>query len=202
MLTKVQTKAICNLSDSVDLAVEIPHRVLAADYHEIFVMDYQRLLREDTVDLLKVLLKFEGSTTGVIAHFAEIGRETPDWQDDVFFVTPSTEAGAYWSFVRRNIVEYGQKSAPRDMRVPWWICAEKLGACSDLGSWCIYGQRHAEIAILGFKQRPGELLEKKLYIDFRIERLANALKRDTFFGDPGNDYSKRQRLILQASYLE
>src|SRR3569832_1929323 len=121
MLTKVQTKAICNLSDSVDLAVEIPHRVLAADYHEIFVMDYQRLLREDTVDLLKVLLKFEGSTTGVIAHFAEIGKETPDWQDDVFFVTPSTEAGANKTKKRRKKKENRQKSAPRDMRVPWWI---------------------------------------------------------------------------------
>jgi hypothetical protein len=48
---------------------------------------------------------------------------------------------------------------------------------------------------------PGVFLERKLLSEFGIEKLADALQRDTFFGDPGNEYSKRQRSILRSAYL-
>jgi hypothetical protein len=65
----------------------------------------------------------------------------------------------------------------------------------------MYGELCAEIAVLGFRARLSEQQAARLYVEFRIEKLADALKRDTFFGDPGNEYSERQRAILRSEYL-
>jgi hypothetical protein len=88
------------------------------------------------------------------------------------------------------------------MQAPWLIFAERIGACSDLGSWCIYGEKFAEIAVLGFKEPPGAILQKRLQTDFGIEKLVDALGRETFFGEPGNEYSKAQRAILRSAYIK
>jgi hypothetical protein len=65
----------------------------------------------------------------------------------------------------------------------------------------MYGELCAEIAVLGFRARPTEQQAARLYDKFHIEKLANALERNTFFGEPGNEYSKRQRAILRSAYL-
>jgi len=65
----------------------------------------------------------------------------------------------------------------------------------------MYGELCAEIAVLGFRVCPTEQQAATLYDKFHIEKLADALKRDTFFGDPGNAYSERQRAILRSAYL-
>jgi hypothetical protein len=77
----------------------------------------------------------------------------------------------------------------------------ETGLGSDLGTWCMYGELCAEITVLGFKVSPTEQQAARLYNDFHIEKLADALKRDTFFGDPGDEHSERQRAILRSAYL-
>ncbi|MHB1954483.1 MAG: hypothetical protein ACYCOU_12120 [Sulfobacillus sp.] len=201
MAIESQRQALRNLALSVDIIAKIPFRVFASEYTDIYVMDFERLVRQNTVDLLKALIALEGSSVATIARFEDVGKETQDWRDDVFFVSASTTADAYWSFIRRNTAEFGQKRATPGMRAPWLIFAERLGACSDLGNWCIYGEKFAEIALLGFKRVAGMSVPKHLQADFGIERLGEALKRETFFGDPGNEYSKEQRAILRAAYL-
>lgn len=81
------------------------------------------------------------------------------------------------------------------------VVAWVIGACSDVGGWCIFQQRDAEIALLGFERRPEISFEKVMYSEFRIVRLADALQQDFFYGDPNNAYSKNQRAILAANYL-
>jgi hypothetical protein len=127
--------------------------------------------------------------------------QTKDWREDVFFVSADTDDDAYSTFMRRNWSEYGQRKNTRAMRPPWQIYAEIVGACSDLGGWYIYGDKFAEIALLGFVDNPGVFLEKTLFSEFGTEKLADALQRDTFFGEPGNEHSKRQRSILRSAYL-
>jgi hypothetical protein len=201
MLTEEQQQAIRNLAVSIDLSATLPHRVFAAGYSDFYVMDFERLVRQSTVDLMKELIRFEKSDTVAIARFEEVEKDARDGCNDVFFLTPSTEVDVYWSFVRRNVAEFGKGSATPGMRAPWLIFAERIGACSNLGTWCIYGQKFAEIAVLGFKEKPSALLEKRLHSEFGIEKLADALKRGTFFGDPGNEHSKQQRAILRSAHL-
>ena len=168
-------------------------------------MDFGRLFSEPTAKLLKSLTVVEHAHTAAVACFQlskiavqEQQGQTKDWREDVFFVSADTADKAYSSFMKRNWSERGQQKATFP---PWLIYAEIVGACSDLGSWYLYGDKFAEIALLGFMDNPGVFLERKLLSEFGIEKLADALKRDTFFGDPGNEYSKQQRAILRAAYL-
>ena len=201
MTTESQRRAIQNLTLSVDLVAKIPFRVFASDYSDVHVMDFERLVRQNTADLLRALIELEGASVAAVARFEEIGKETQDWRDDVFFVSGSTNTDEYWAFIRRNAVEFGQKRATPDMRAPWLIFAERIGSCSDVGNWCIYGEKFAEIALLGFRRGAGISLPNNLLTDFGIERLSEALERDTFFGEPGNEYSKEQRAILRSAYM-
>src|ERR1700740_1917064 len=140
----------------------------------------------------------EGSSIVALGRFDRPKKESQDWRDDVFFVSPSTKTDEYTSFLTRNWAEFGQQRATPDMREPWRAFAGRIGACSNLGTWCMYGQMDAEIAVLGSKARLTAEVEERLHSEFRIERLVDALKRDTFFGEPGNEYSKRQTAILRS----
>jgi hypothetical protein len=196
-----KSQAMRNLVDSVDLTNEIPHRVLALQYTEFYVMDFQRLIRNDTVNLLHTIMRFERSTTTVIATFTEIARTETDWRSNCFFVTESTNPIDYWSFIRANLFEFSQPHPPSNLRAPWWVFAKTIGACSELGTWCIYGDKFAEIALVGFKTNLGDMLAKRLRATFGIERLEDALQRDTFFGEPGNEYSMKRRSTLRGAYI-
>jgi hypothetical protein len=203
-----QMQAVRNLASGIYSSARIPDRVFAPQYKEIYAMDFGRLFSEDTVKLLKSLMVVEHAHTAAVACFQqstvampEQQGQTKDWREDVFFVSADTADEAYSSFLRRNWSEYGQRQATQAMLPPWLIYAEIVGACSDLGGWYIYSDKFAEIALLGFMDNPGVFLERKLLSEFGIEKLADALQRDTFFGDPGNEYSKRQRSILRSAYL-
>jgi hypothetical protein len=203
-----QVQAVRKLAAGVNSSARIPDRVFAAQYNEVYAMEFGRLFSQDTVKLLKSLMVLERAHIVAAACFqqstvampAQQGQ-TRDWRDDVFFVSADTPDEAYSLFLRRNWSEYGQRKATPAMFPPWLIYAEIVGACSDLGGWYIYSDKFAEIALLGFVDSPGVFLERKLLSEFGIEKLADALKRDTFFGDPGNEYSKQQRAILRAAYL-
>lgn len=201
MPIEAQRWALRNLTLSVDLFAKIPFRVLASDYAYMHVMDFERLVCRGTVDMLRALMEKEGSSVVAVARFEDMGKETRDWRDDVFFVTRATTTDEYWSFITRNVVEFGQKRATAEMRAPWLIFGERIGVCSDLGGWCIYGEKFAEIALLGFRQIDGMSMSKSFQDAFGIETLEDALKRETFFGQPGNEYSKEQRAILRSAYL-
>ena len=185
----------------MDLLAKLPFRVFSPDYPDAYVMDFERLVHLNTVDLLKALMVLEGSSLVAVAWFEDPVKETRNWRDDVFFVSASTAADDYWSFITRNVVEFGQNRATSEMRAPWLIFAERIGACSNLGTWCIYGEKFAEIALLGIKRTTALSLPNELQTKFGIERLADALKRETFFCEPGNEYSKEQRAILRSAYL-
>jgi hypothetical protein len=87
------------------------------------------------------------------------------------------------------------------MRPPWLAFAEIVGACSEIGSWYIYCEKFAEIALLGFCERPAVFLEKRLVTEFSIEKLADALNRTSFLGYAESEGSKRLRDMLRAAYL-
>jgi hypothetical protein len=185
----------------LDTSVSLPGRVLDARYESIFVMEFDRLIHSCTVDMLKALIRWEGSALVALAKLKEIGSEPQDGQNDFFFVNLATATDTYEVFIKRNVRKFAQQRETAALTAPWLIFAETIGACSDLGSWCIYGEKFAEIAIVGFKQSPDLFFEKRLNSDFGIEKLADALKRDTFFGDAGNEFSKEQRSKLRAAYL-
>jgi hypothetical protein len=200
MLSEIQERAMQNLADGLRLSAKLPHRVLAPQYVDTYVTEFDVLLRQNVVELFKALMRSEGSATVLVAAFNP-ADESKRWYDDYVFVTAATNADMYGSFLKRNVVEFGQGRATPEMRPPWLIFAERIGACSESGAWCVYGEKCAEIALLSFKERPSALLERRLYLDFQVERLAEALKRPTFFGDPRSDYSRKQRAILQEAYV-
>jgi hypothetical protein len=204
----LELQAVRNLASGIYSSARIPDRVLALQYREIYVTDIRHLFSRDTVTLFKLLMGVEGAQTVGVGCFQQSKVAMPDqqgqtteWRDDVFFLSADTEDDAYWSFLRRNWSDYGQQKATREMRPPWSIFAEIVGACTELGGWYIYAEKFAEIALIGFKESPGAFVERRLYSEFGIERLADALKRDTFFGVPSNEYSKQQRAVLRAAYL-
>jgi hypothetical protein len=198
---EAQSEAILNLRAGINISVSLPERLLLADYTAVYVMDFERLLHPRAIDMFKALIWQEKATVAAVGKLKEVGKETQGWLDDFFFVNQATANGDYEAFVYQNIMEFAKKHETPAMSAPWAIFAERIGASSDIGSWCIYGEKFAEIAILAFKQTPDPPLEKKLHIDFGVERLVEALKRDTFFGDPGNEYSEKQRGILRSAYL-
>ncbi len=200
MVIESQTDAIANLARSIDLDARLPQRVFTEKYAEVYVTDWQALIHRSAVKISKVLMEHEGSSVAVLGRFDRPKQESPDWRDDVFFMSPSTEEGEYDAFLTRNWGVYGTPRATPEMLQPWPPFAGRIGACSDLGTWCMYGELCVEIAVLGFKVSPIEQQAARLYHDFHIEKLADALKRDTFFGDPGNEYSERQRAILRSAY--
>jgi hypothetical protein len=89
MATEAEGLAIRNLAASVAVASALPHRVLAVGYIDVYVMDFERLVRQNTIDLVKSLIRHEGSTVAAIARFEGVGKETQDWRDDVFFASLS-----------------------------------------------------------------------------------------------------------------
>lgn len=206
MLTAVQNRAVENLAAGIISGARIPQRALAQEYAEVYTMEFDILRMKITPRIFDALMLYEGSESVVLSCFQQarsVGqyREMPDWRDDLFFFSRGTEPGSYFSFMNRNWPEPSRNNPGTQLRAPWRIFAEVLGACSDLGSWCIFGEMAAEIALIGFRQRPDRTFEEKAYSEFKIRRLADALRDDRFFGEPGNEVSKRQRAILAASYL-
>lgn len=201
METKAQIRAMDNLVHSIDISARLPRRVFSEKYAEIYVMDWRNLIHRTAVNISRVLMEDEGSSVVVIGRFDRPNEEPQDWRQDAFFVSASTEPEEYHSFITRNLASYGLSHAPPEIRQPWGPYAQRIGASSDLGTWSIYGEMCAEIAVLGFKVRTTDRQEETLFRKFRIEKLASALKRDTFFGEPDNEYSKRQRSILRSEYL-
>jgi len=201
MATEAHEKAISNLARCVNLDAKLPDQVFTAGYADVYVMDFLNLFHWKAVELCKALMQQEGSTIVALARFDRPKKESQDWRDDVFFVSPSTKGDDYMEFLKRNWAEFGQLRATPDMREPWMVFAERVGACSNLGIWCIYGQMTAEIAMLGSNLRLTTEVEERLHSEFGVERLLDALKRDTFCGEPGNQHSRRWRAILRSAYL-
>lgn len=200
MVKESQTDAIANLARSIDLDARLPYRVFTEKYAEVYVTDWRALIHRSAVKISKVLMEHEGSSVVVLGRFDRPKQESPDWRDDVFFMSPSTEESEYHAFLTRNWGVYGTPRATPEMLQPWPPFAGRIGACSDLGTWCMYGELCAEIVVLGFKVSSTEQQAARLYNDFHIEKLADALKRDTFWGDPGNEHSERGRAILRSAY--
>jgi hypothetical protein len=195
-----QADAIANLARSINFDARLPHRVFTEKYAEVYVADWRYLIHRLTVNVSKVLMEQEGSSVVALGRFDKPRTGPQDWREDVFFISTSTEPDDYQSFLRRNLAEFAPNRATPETREPW-VFAQRIGACSDLGTWCVYGELCAEIAVLGFRARLSDLQAARLYNEFHIEKLADALKRDTFFGDPGNEHSERQRAILRSAYL-
>lgn len=200
--------AISNLASGFSDTARIPQRVLDKRYKEIYVADFRRIFSPGIVGLFRWLMGAETAHTVAVACFQQSRVSAPerqgqatDWRDDVFFVTANTDESAYQSFIRRNWSEYGHLKATLEMRPPWLIFAEVLGACSDAGSWYMYCEKFAEIALLGFGERPAVFSEKRLLTEFGIERLADALNRNTFLGYADNESAKRLRDTLRSVYL-
>jgi hypothetical protein len=200
MTTELQNTALQQLRANIDVTAQIPHRVLASGFRDIHVMDFEFLLMGDLVELLKLLLHYDGSTVAAIVQLADLDGPIEKWWDAAFFVTDSTDQKDYDSFVKRNIVAFAKQPTMSRTERPWWITAKHLAISTNKGSCLIYGDKHAEIALLAFQEPPTRHLEMKLQ-SFRIEKLGEALKRETFFGSPGNEISERQRLILRDAYL-
>lgn len=201
MFTRSQLEALDNLARSIDVDARLPSGVFTRKFEEVYAMDFRHLKYPAAVEIFKLLMKEEGSSVVVLGRFDRPKKESQDWRDDVFFVSPTTQVDEYMTFLNRYRAEYGNRRATPEMREPWHVFAERIGVCSNLGKWCIYGQMTAEIAVLGSDMKPTIKLEEQLYSEFRIEKLAEALKRDTFFGEPGNEYSTKQRAILRSAYL-
>lgn len=192
-------RALANLRSGIDISVSLPDRVLAAEYTSMYAMDYNRLLNSLTVDIFKLLMQSDNSTVVAMANFKEVAKEFQSW-NDVFIVDLGSTADEYVAFIKRNSVEFAKAQETPAMRAPWLIFAEKIGACSDVGSWCIYGEKFSEIAILGCKNRLSLSMEAKL-LEFGIEQLVDAISRDSFYGEAGNDCSDKKRALLRSAYL-
>lgn len=208
MLRESCARAIANLASGLHGTARIPQRVFDERYKEIYVTDFRCIFSQDSIGVFKWLMETEGARTVAVACFQQSRVSVPerqgramDWRDDVFFVSADTDLSTYQAFIRRNWLEYGRREATLEMRPPWLVFGEVLGACSDVGSWYMYCEKFAEIALLGFAKRPDVFSEKRLLNEFRIERLADALNKNDFLGYTGNEGTKRLRDKLRIAYL-
>jgi hypothetical protein len=201
VINEAHEQAISNLAGCVNLDARLPDRVFTAGYADVYVMDFLNLFHWTAVELCKALVQQEGSSIVALGRFDRPKKESQDWRDDVIIVSPSTTGDDYVAFLTRNFLEFAQQRATPDMREPWRVFAERIGVCSNLGTWCIYGQMDAEIAVLGSKVRLTAEVEKRFHSEFGIRRLVDAMKRDTFCGEPGNEHSRRWRATLRSAYL-
>jgi hypothetical protein len=205
VFTETQRCAVENLASAIIPDARIPQRVFVQEYKYTYVMDFLQLKMKNTANIFHALMQYEGSENVVIACFLQArsiydNGDPPNWRDDLFFISPETEPDAYFTFIRRNRSEYLNRSRGSSVQPPWSVVAEILGASSDRGSWCVFGQMDADIALIGFKQRPGAF-EEKIYSRFRIRRLVDALDDDPFYGVRVNERFKKWRAIMAENYL-
>ena len=200
--------AVNNLASGIYLNERLPMRVIAPQYREIYVADFRRLFAQDTGKLFKALMTFEDANTAAVACFQRSTatmrapqHDAMDWREDLFFLSPDTDDEAYWSFIRRNLSEFGQRTATPEMLPPWLVFAEIIGACTDLGGWYIYCEKVWEIALLGFLENPGVFMERRLLAEFGIDKLSRALDGRMFFADHESEFAKSQLEILRQSYI-
>ncbi len=165
-------------------------------------MDDRLMFSTDTQKLLQDLIRADCCEIAAVACFRQSPVASPErrghvenWEDDVFFVSADTDEDAYWRFINRNWKDYRELKATLNMRPPWRVFAEILGACSDVGGWYIWCETLADMALIGFKEKPGRFLEKRLRSKYRIERLTDALSRKTFLED-----TPEFRDVLRAAY--
>lgn len=192
------SNAYQNLTCSIIYDVRIPERVFSSEFTCIYVMNFQKLMTDDAIDLYHFLMRLEGSANAVLAtlNYVDELKRT----DDLLEFEVSTNSEDYQKFLKHDISR-NDISAQTPVRKPWLIFSETIACCSDVGSWCIYGQRFAEIALVAFKQQPDAFAKKNMLRRFGIENLSDALKRPNFFGVAGNKVSDLQRAKLARSYL-
>lgn len=201
MIAEFQEQAISNLAMRMNLDARLPDHVFTTGYAYVYVMDFLNLFHWKAVELCKALMQQEGSSIVAIGRFDRPKKESQDWRDDVFFVSPLTKGDDYVEFLTRNFLEFAQQRVRPDMREPWRVFAGRIGACSNLGTWCMYGELTAEIALLGSEVPLTGEVEKRFDSEFGLGRLVDALKRETFCGEPGNEHSRRWRALLRSAYL-
>src|ERR1700740_2843751 len=127
MVTEAHEQAISNLAGSLDLDARLPDRVFTASYADVYAMDFLNLFHWKSVELCKELMQQEGSSIVALGRFDRPKKESQDWRDDVFFVSPSTKGDDYWSFLSRNMLELRHLHATPEMREPWRVFAGRIG---------------------------------------------------------------------------
>jgi hypothetical protein len=197
-----QTNALRMLQSTVDVTVKIPERVFAPQFNDVFVMDFGWLVDPKVVGLLKMLMASENSAIVVISKLSELNGKPITLEQDVFVIDRSTSEESYANFLRRNWHEALQKSAPPDIKKPWTVFANMLAACSEKGSWCLYGDRFAEIALLAFRSDPSPFLTRRLKSEFKCVGLAFAFANNWLgLGRPVNDHHRGFCESLRKSYI-
>lgn len=187
----------------IDLSVNIPQRVFAADFEDVFVMDFEWLVDRRAIGLVKMLMTYEGSAAVVISKLAELDEKIVAFDEDVFMVAASADDESYSSFVRRNWREASQKSPSPAIRRPWAVFAKRIAACSECGSWCIYGDKYAEIALLAFKGTANIFLTKRLESEFRCVRLRYAFAHHWLgLGKHKSEHAIQYYAALKRSYMQ
>jgi hypothetical protein len=168
-------------------------------------MDFTTLLVKEAVDLLQLLMDYEKTSVVALACFQQIHGRAPNddhasWREDLVFITHETTANQYMvSVLNRNRENYlTGKRVPLCAR-PWAVVAEILGASSEGGSWVIFAQMDAEIALLGLKMRPDRIFEQLLQSRFGIQKLAASVQAPS--GGYKNEAAHRWYASLKSNYL-
>jgi hypothetical protein len=108
--------------------------VFTEKYTEVNVTDWRSLIHRSAVNIFKALMEYEEASVVVLGRFDRPKQESPDWRDDVFFMSLSTEEGEHHAFLTRNWGVYGTPRATPEMLQPGPPFAGRIGACSDLGT--------------------------------------------------------------------
>lgn len=183
-------------------SLNIPERVFASEFRDVFVMDFAWLIDCRIVSLVKMLMGSEHSDMVVISKLSALDEETSAPENDTFPIDLSTTEDSYTSFLRRNWHEAAQKFAPPGLKRPWMVFARTLAACSEKGSWCLYGDRYAEIALLAFRSDSNPFLTKRLMAEYKCVRLGFALENNWLgLGRPVNEHHRHFCESLRKSYI-
>jgi hypothetical protein len=187
-----------NLASSIIHDARIPDRVFSPDYGYVYVVSFQRLMSIDALDLIHALMREEGASHVMLSTLTFVDKsERPD---ERLVVSESTSSNDYREYLKHDTT-FGSHLTPSNTSKPWFVFADRVACCSNVGGWCIYGQRFAEIALIAFKVKPNVFAERNLLKRFGVECLADAMNRNTFFGGASNEFSASQRARLAKSYL-
>lgn len=116
-----------------------PANVFIGDWATCFFFDADRMFDVEVVDIMKSVLDCEGARCVLLA-LLDVEDDAQEQVPREFLFTADTRSSDYHSQLQDSRPGYG-----------WLYELGRFGCVSELGGWCIYGERRAEVAVMAVR---------------------------------------------------
>lgn len=159
-----------NLSREIISTLEFPRKVLASKWTEFHFFDSDRIFESNFSEVVKALIKKEGSNCVCMSMLDYIEGETSGRRS--FFLHEESTALEYGSAIYSS----------SEIAESWSVNMDRFGCISDSGRWVIYCERRNEIAVVAFEDRKSALELLPLIEQFNALPIEQAIRAQSSFG--------------------